>query len=335
MQADGDAGARMVVLAELFRNMHTVKGNARTYGLQQLTDVVHAAEQRYDQLRQDPAAWATAALQADLAAVRGMLDIYRTVNEVKLRGRGANAAAAPGLAAAREQVEALALALCDAARGADLVALQAAAAEAGQMLQRWCGVRLADALDAALASLPSLAAQLGKEPPTVRVSDGEVVVRPQVADMLRDVFTHLLRNAMDHGIEAAADRVRAGKPAAGRIEIDLALREERLQLRMSDDGRGLDLERIRAKARDAGLLAPHERLEDEALAQLVFEPGFTTAAAVTSVSGRGVGMDAVKAFLAAHGGSVGLQLRAASSSARRAFDILIHLPARHALRAQG
>lgn len=333
VQADGDAEARMAVLTELFRNMHTVKGNARTYGLQQLTDVVHAAEQRYDQLRQDPAAWATAALQADLAAVRGMLDIYRTVNEAKLRGRGVSAA--PGLAVAREQVQALALALCDAARGADLAALQAAAAQAGQMLQRWCGVRLADALDAALASLPSLAAQLGKEPPTVRVSDGEVVVRPQVADMLRDVFTHLLRNAMDHGIETAADRVREGKPAAGRIEIDLALREERLQLRMSDDGRGLDLERIRAKARDAGLLAPHERLEDEALAQLVFEPGFTTAAAVTSVSGRGVGMDAVKAFLAAHGGSVGLQLQAASSNARRAFDILIHLPAQHALRPQG
>ena len=332
-QAGEDAGARPAALAELFRNMHTIKGNARTYGLQQLTDVVHAAEQRYDQLRQDPAGWATDALEADLAAVRDMLGIYQAVNEAKLRGRGAPAA--PGLAAPREQVEALAQTLCGAARGTDLAALQAAAAQAGHTLQRWCGVRLSDALDGALASLPSLAAQLGKEAPTVQVNDGDLMVRHPIADMLRDVFTHLLRNAMDHGIEAAPERVREGKPSAGRIDIDLALHGERLQLRMADDGRGLDLQRIRAKAQEAGLLAPHDQPEDEALAQLVFEPGFSTAASVTTVSGRGVGMDAVKAFLAAHGGSVALRLRAASSTAHRAFDILIHLPAQHALRAQG
>lgn len=334
-QAAANADARPAAIAELFRNMHTIKGNARTYGLQQLTDVVHAAEQRYDQLRQDPAAWATDRLQSDLAGVREMLAIYQMVNEVKLRGWSADAPASSGqmVALAREQVEALARAMCDAAGSDDMALLRSATVQAGNALHGWVGVRLSDALSGPLASLPSLAKELDKEPPLVQVNDADIVLRHQIADMLRDVFTHLLRNSMDHGIEEAATRMSAGKQPAGSIVIDMALNEEHLQLRIADDGRGLDLKRIRAKAQQAGLLAPHDEPSDEALAQLVFEPGFSTASAVTAVSGRGVGMDAVKAFVAEHGGSVALQLRAAATeSTQRAFDILIHLPARHALR---
>ncbi|WP_087746697.1 MULTISPECIES: ATP-binding protein [unclassified Acidovorax] len=335
-QAATNAAARPAAIDELFRNMHTIKGNARTYGLQQLTDVVHAAEQRYDQLRQDPAAWATDTLQSDLAGVREMLAIYQMVNEVKLRDRSAGAPAANGqmVAMEREQVEALALALSDAAGSDDVAALRTATAQAANALHGWVGVRLSDALSGPLASLPSLAQELDKEPPLVQVNDADIVLRHQVADMLRDVFTHLLRNSMDHGIEGAATRVSAGKPPAGSIVIDMALNEEHLQLRIADDGRGLDLERIRAKAQQAGLLEPHDAPSDEALVQLIFEPGFSTAAAVTAVSGRGVGMDAVKAFVAEHGGNVALQLRAATASTQRAFDILIHLPAQYALRVQ-
>lgn len=335
-QAATNADARPTAIDELFRNMHTIKGNARTYGLQQLTDVVHAAEQRYDQLRQDPAAWTTDTLQSDLASVRDMLAIYKMVNEVKLRDRSAGAPASNGqiVAMEREQVEALALALSDAAGSDDVAVLRSATVQAAHALHGWVGVRLADALSGPLASLPSLAKELDKEPPLVQVNDADIVLRHQVADMLRDVFTHLLRNSMDHGIEEAATRVSAGKQPAGSIVIDMALNEEHLQLRIADDGRGLDLERIRAKAQQAGLLAPNDEPSDEALVQLVFEPGFSTASAVTAVSGRGVGMDAVKAFVAAHGGSVALQLRAATASTHQAFDILIHLPAQHALRVQ-
>lgn len=334
-EAADAAEARPAAVAELFRNMHTVKGNARTYGLLQLADVAHLAEQRYDALRQNPAAWDTTALLADLAAVRDMLDRYQAIEAGKLRGHGAGDAATLGIALPPAQIEALALQLRDAAQAGDAHALQATAAQAVQTLQQWTSVRLAEALDGALASLPSLAAELDKEAPVVRLNDDGIALHHAIAPMLRDVFTHLLRNAMDHGIEDAPARVREGKPAAGQIVIDMALQPESLQLRMADDGRGLNLERIRAKALEAGLLAPHEEPGEEALAQLVFEPGFSTAGAVTAVSGRGVGMDAVKAFVAAHGGDVALRLRAAPANAHRAFDILIHLPARFALRPQG
>lgn len=325
--------ARPAAVAELFRNMHTVKGNARTYGLLQLADVAHAAEQRYDALRQDAGAWDTGALLADLAAVQDMLGIYQSIEAVKLRERGTDTAH-QGIVPPRTEMQALAERLHGAAQAADAPALQAAATEAAHALQLWSSVRLADALSGTLASLPSLASELDKEAPVVQVNDEGIALRHEIADMLRNVFTHLLRNAMDHGIEEAPDRVREGKPAAGQIVIDMALHTEALQLRMADDGRGLNLDRIRAKALEAGLLAAHEEPGDEALAQLIFEPGFSTASAVTAVSGRGVGMDAVKAFVAAHGGDIALRLRAASASAYRAFDILIHLPARFALRTQ-
>ena len=329
-----DGGVQAAAVAELFRNMHTVKGNARTYGLLQLAEVAHAAEQRYDALRQDAGTWDADALLADLAAVQDMLGIYQTIEAAKLRERGAEAAA-QCIALPLLEARALAERLQGAAQAGDAQALQAAAAEAAHALERWSSVRLADALSGTIASLPSLATELDKEAPVVRVNDGGIAVRHEIADMLRDVFTHLLRNAMDHGIEEAPARMREGKPAAGRIEIDAALHAEALQLRMADDGRGLHLERIRAKALEAGLIAAHEEPGDEAIAQLIFAPGFSTASAVTAVSGRGVGMDAVKAFVAAHGGDVALRLRSASASAYRAFDILIHLPARHALRTQG
>lgn len=334
--AANDSDARAEAIPELFRNMHTIKGNSRTYGLQMLTDVVHSAEERYNHLRQDPAAWDTAKLQEDIATVRDILSIYQAINEAKLRGRSAQSPAfsVQTVAIERERVDQLARALGEAARSDDVGVLQATAAQAGNALERWSCVRLADALSGPLGSLPSLAVELDKEPPLVQVNDADIVLRHQITDMLRDVFTHLLRNAMDHGLEAAETRVGGGKTPVGNIVIDMGLNDEHLQLRVTDDGRGLDLERLRAKAQQAGLLAADHEPGDEALGQLVFEPGISTASVVTAVSGQGVGMNAVKSFIEAHGGSVALKLREASEGAYRAFDILIHLPAQYALRAE-
>lgn len=335
--ADQAPEERPAAMAALFRNMHTIKGNARTYGLLQLADAAHAAEQRYETLRQDASAWDTGTLLADLSAVQAVLHVYQSVEAVKLHDRSAPAdeAAAPGSALPHPQVQELARQLHEAAGSTDLQALQAITAHAARTLQQWSSLRLAQALGGTIASLPALATELAKEPPVVHVNDGNIAVQREIADMLRDVFTHLLRNAMDHGIEPAAERLRAGKPTAGRIEIDAALQGQTLQLRMADDGRGLDLGRIQARAIEAGLLAAHEQPSEEALVQFLFAPGFSTASAVTAVSGRGVGMDAVKAFVTAHGGDVALRLRTATASAHRAFDILIHLPARFALHAPG
>jgi chemotaxis protein histidine kinase CheA len=155
-----------------------------------------------------------------------------------------------------------------------------------------------------------------------------VLLRPTAAPLLRNVFMHLLRNAMDHGIEPILDRVAADKPIAGTIRIDLQLDAQGLHLVLSDDGKGLALQRIRAKAIEQGLLDASQHPEAQDLAQLIFAPGFSTASTVTEVSGRGVGMDAVKMFVESAGGRIELRLLAEATQREHVpFETRIHLPA--------
>jgi two-component system chemotaxis sensor kinase CheA len=128
------------------------------------------------------------------------------------------------------------------------------------------------------------------------------------ADALFEPLLHVLRNAVDHGIEPPERRAAAGKAARGSIVLEAALQGGQVVIEVSDDGAGIDPERLREVAASRGLLAA-ERLaamDEAALLDLVFLPGFSTAAEVTHTSGRGVGMDAVRTALQALGGQVGI-----------------------------
>ena len=315
----------------LFRNMHTLKGNSRTYGLLELANAAHLAEQRYDALRTAPEDWDTPALTADLQAVRDALQTYAQLAANKLgqpTTTSPGAAEAPGTHAAlsREAAHALAESLDAALHAGHPGTLTAAATQASQALHQASAVRLADALHDAVAGLPALAHTLDKPAPTVDVQDHGLHVPPATAAMLHHVFTHLLRNALDHGIEGPAERLASGKPAAGHLSIEARQTPEHWTLHLRDDGRGLPLERIRAKALAAGLVPAGQAADDATLAQAIFAPGFSTAARVTSVSGRGVGMDAVQAFVTAQGGQVALTLLGAAQDGYRRFELGIALP---------
>ncbi|MEP7187646.1 MAG: chemotaxis protein CheW [Roseiflexaceae bacterium] len=129
------------------------------------------------------------------------------------------------------------------------------------------------------------------------LDDGGAEADRQVLHHLREVLLHLLRNAVDHGIETPAARVAAGKPAEGRIDLCAEIRGEHLTLRIEDDGAGLDLHQIRLRALSGGLLSEAElgRTSEADLADLIFAAGFTTRQAVSTLSGRGVGLDIVRA----------------------------------------
>jgi two-component system chemotaxis sensor kinase CheA len=111
---------------------------------------------------------------------------------------------------------------------------------------------------------------------------------------LADPLMHMVRNALDHGIEPAAERVSRGKPATARLLLRACHQAGQVVIEIADDGRGLDRERIVAKAVERGLISSGEGLTDNEVYNLIFEPGFSTAAQVTNVSGRGVGMDVVR-----------------------------------------
>ena len=125
-----------------------------------------------------------------------------------------------------------------------------------------------------------------------------------VLEKITAPFEHLLRNAIAHGIEKPADRVKAGKPEIGEIAIDAAQRGNEVVLTISDDGGGLNFARIREKAVQAKLLAPDIELPEAQLAQFIFMPGFSTATEVSQIAGRGVGMDVVKNEITSLGGRV-------------------------------
>jgi two-component system chemotaxis sensor kinase CheA len=128
----------------------------------------------------------------------------------------------------------------------------------------------------------------------LRIEGGETELDKTVTDQLHGPLLHLIRNAMDHGIESSEERRQAAKDTAGTIWLRAFHRGGHVMVEVQDDGKGMDVQRIRQKGLDRGLIEESEELSDQQLLQLVFRPGFTTTDEVTDVSGRGVGMDSVK-----------------------------------------
>ncbi|MBI2805975.1 MAG: response regulator [Planctomycetes bacterium] len=123
------------------------------------------------------------------------------------------------------------------------------------------------------------------------IEGGAVELDRSILEGLKDPLRHLVRNALDHGIELPAERLRARKPARATIRISAALRGSQVEITVADDGRGIDLGNVRAQARRHKIEEP---ADDRELARLIFQPGFSTASIITDVSGRGVGLDVVK-----------------------------------------
>ncbi|HXI20825.1 MAG TPA: chemotaxis protein CheA, partial [Gemmatimonadales bacterium] len=152
-------------------------------------------------------------------------------------------------------------------------------------------------------TLRDLAREAGKQ--AVLVTEGdEVEVDTAIVDRIRDPITHMLRNAIDHGLETPEERALAGKNPTGRISLRARHSSGGVIIEVSDDGRGLDRDRIRARAVALGVIADGTELTDAEMLHLIFTPGFSTATAVTELSGRGVGMDVVRRDIEALRGTV-------------------------------
>ncbi|MEO1729561.1 MAG: chemotaxis protein CheA [Pseudomonadota bacterium] len=150
-----------------------------------------------------------------------------------------------------------------------------------------------------------LSAELGKQV-FIDLEGGDVELDREMIEMVRDPLTHIIRNAIDHGIETPHDRMAQGKRETALLSIAARQSGNTISIVVSDDGRGIDEERIAAKAISTGLITASERasMDREKILQLIFEPGFSTAEEVSSVSGRGVGLDVVRQNLEKVGGSI-------------------------------
>ena len=162
----------------------------------------------------------------------------------------------------------------------------------------------------AWAKLPrivrDLAQELGKEI-ELEMHGAETELDRQVLDIIRDPLTHMVRNSADHGLETTEDRLKAGKPAKGTIRLSAYQASGQIVIEIADDGRGLNVSKIRRRALEAGLISEGDHLSEAQLHKMIFAPGFSTAEKVTSVSGRGVGMDVVKTNIDQIGGTIDLK----------------------------
>lgn len=166
-------------------------------------------------------------------------------------------------------------------------------------------------LDTLFGPLPrlvrDLATRLGK---SVRLdlAGGDIALDRQLIEAIRDPITHMIRNAVDHGIEPPDERRHKGKPEQGRITLSAHQSDNRIVIALSDDGAGIDVEGLKARALAAGRPPADDitRMSDEEARRLIFEPGLSTARVLTAISGRGVGMDVVRTNIERLGGTVDL-----------------------------
>jgi two-component system, chemotaxis family, sensor kinase CheA len=316
------------LLRTVFRGAHTLKGNASSLGFGALAELAHAVEDLLEPLRAG-----TAELTADLVTL-----LLREVDALRVAAReavpSAGAPSRPEVAPGQHQrtlrVPAAKLdRLLDLAgeiaiaRGRLAQALEAAggapALEAHQEADRLFLdmqelilqarlVPLGPTFRACARTVREVSASLGKQARLV-IEGEDVEVDTSVVEHLRDPLTHMVRNAVDHGLEPSAVRRSRGKDAVGTLRLRAWREAGQIAIELSDDGGGLDRQRIAERARESGLADTAARLSDAELQQLIFEPSFSTAEAVTGVSGRGVGLDVVRRNVEALRGSVAVRSR--------------------------
>lgn len=155
----------------------------------------------------------------------------------------------------------------------------------------------------------------------LEITGGDAELDKSVIEKLVDPLTHLVRNALDHGIEAPPERRAAGKPEQATLKLHAEHKGGHIEIRVSDDGRGIDVGRVQAKGREVGLLMPGETIDAERACELIFEPGFSTAAEVGELSGRGVGLDVVRKNIIGLAGTLRFE-----SQPGRGAEVVLRLP---------
>ena len=292
------------VMEQLFRNMHTIKGNARTHDFVYVSNAAHEAEQEYDQLRKGlKKEWDPSLLIFHLEELEDALNVYEDVHDNVLgRGKGDGNTGGEGSGKIKEDINEI-LNLVNTVNLSDQDKVREELKVVSKKLFNLSAVNLESILSNLIKSLDSLAEDLEKEVPEVVIDDGGILFNYEKSSAMKDVFTHIVRNSIDHGIEKPEEREKNGKSPKGKITISGVEDGGFNIITVNDDGPGLNIQKIKEKAVEAGQLKSGEE-DPQTLANMVFLSGVSTAKEVTDVSGRGVGMDAVKSFLKGMGGDI-------------------------------
>jgi hypothetical protein len=301
-------------LRSMFINLHTLKGQSRLHDLSALSASVHEAEEKITAAMNDNSPLDIENAGRDLDLIEESLNQYVAIFETKLN-RSVKKASPENLgldaSVLRRQLESPSL----SKRSKVLKAL---------LVNNFCQ-DLGETLAGFHGELTKLAKKLGKEQPEVIVDSPGIWLTPDGKELLSKIMPHLVGNSMDHGIERAEDRLKKGKLPHGTVSFVVKLSGDNLILAYSDDGNGLNLNTIFKKSVEKGLLRADANVSPEEIASQIFSPGFSTAATVSLVSGRGIGMDAVKTTIEEAGGALKVEL-GLSDSGNVPFTIVMTLP---------
>ena len=307
------------VIEELFRNMHTIKGNARTHGFESLTDIVHQAEENLSEVRADEhARWDVSDYVFDHDEAGRVLEQYAEVYEETIEKY--SQASVGSQTSSSGLIDSIEQAVASSTGSRDELS-----AHIAKLIETERSDSIEKILGGLITGLPSLAEDLSKPTPRVVINHPEVLVPRASVSMLENVFGHIFRNSIDHGVEGPTERIECGKPSEGTITVDIIESPENLMFAVYDDGRGLDMEMLKSRAQSMGL---NEILDSEQqIADLIFVSGVSTAERVSDISGRGVGMDAVKAFIEDGNGSCKIELtESVRYGVYRPFKLIFSVP---------
>jgi signal transduction histidine kinase len=290
-------------LQKIFMNLHTMKGLARTYGFDDLATAIHDTESRLEPHRYlEEFSLNSGVLSQDLASIDFILKNYERIN-TEIIGRKSAQHSIQQNAWLKTKIAEL-----KRIERKNLSDREKADFEAIIFdFEVHYSKNLEDSLEGILEQLPRTASGLGKPPPQIIFENDDVLLNTDGQSLMGAIFVHLFNNAIDHSIELPNERTARGKPWRGKICVNSQKIDEQIRITVRDDGKGLDLIAIHERAKDAGLLKqPLDSVLQ--LANLIFEPGFSTKTQTTMTSGRGVGMDAVATYLFNHNSRIHIEI---------------------------
>lgn len=325
---EGSESIDDAIVASLFRNMHTIKGNSRTQDFTYIANAAHNTESVYAKLKRNEVAWNKDKLLQDLDCVSAALEEYDSTYKEVLGREDDKARGDDGVWINRKTLDSI----------QDNIAKFASYDPSAYrmtttLINRCLAAPLQEVLSGIVISLPSISDELGKDHPNVEFLNHSILVKEEAQNLICDVFSHLLRNAIDHGIETANERESRNKSRQGNIKIEATDQPDKIEISIQDDGCGLNLKRLYKKGLECGTWSETDKVTVGNIAELIFESGMSTKEVVSDISGRGVGMDAVRQFLLQAGGNIVLQMESSSqtydvdiSEDRVSFKTCLSLP---------
>ena len=304
---------------EIFRNLHTIKGNARSLQLSDIVRHTHDIEQQFHNLRKTNESswdWSEQELLGQLDKLNTVISSYQKLFLEKLRGGINNSKESKELEHAANRL----IRFLEKAKDKK-IGYEKTRDIIYRNLQRLKFIDLPRLLEHQLRALKKDSIRLKKPPPHIHWGELPIWIPKEKSHIIRDVFGHLLRNTIGHGLEPASIRKKKGKAVNGTISFRVSYKENSLALEFHDDGAGLNLRSLSQKHSKRDSAIDHE------LAELIFKPGITTSLEVNEISGRGVGMDAVRSSLRKVGGDIHIEfIKDRDKNDHRAFKFVINLP---------